>query len=85
MSAHKVAQVTPTLPIFGTNLYPKVIASLRALKRPVALWLDGDQWGVLAPKINRLQTFLNVPVRFIRTDKDPKRYSLDEIKEILSE
>jgi DNA primase len=83
ISAHKVAQVVPTLPIFGTNLYPKAIAALRALKRPVALWLDRDQYTLLAPKINRLQTFLDVPVRFVSTNKDPKKYSTKEVHEIL--
>ena len=84
ISAHKVAQVVPCLPLFGTSLYPKAIAALRALKRPTTLWLDRDQYTLLAPKINRLQAVLNVPVRFVSTDKDPKAYSLDEIKEILN-
>lgn len=85
ISAHKVAQVTACLPLFGTNLYPKAISTLRALKRPILLWLDGDQYPLLAPKINRLQAFLDVPVGFIRTDKDPKGFSTDEIKGILNE
>lgn len=83
ISAHKVGQVATCLPLFGTALYPKAIRALRALKRPVVLWLDEDQYEVLPPKINRLQTFLNVPVWFVKTEKDPKAYSLDEIKEIL--
>lgn len=82
VSAHVVRSAGYfSLPIFGTSLYPKAIAALRALKRPTRLWLDPDQWGVLAPKINRLQTFLDVPVAFIRSSKDPKKYSPDEIKE----
>lgn len=83
ISAHKVAQVTHCLPLFGTGIYPKAISALRALKRPVTLWLDRDQYTLLAPKINRLQTFLDVPVRFVSTDKDPKEYDLDEIRTIL--
>jgi hypothetical protein len=83
ISAHKVAQVCHCLPIFGTSLYPKAIQALRALKRPVTLWLDEDQGEVLPRKINRLQTFLDVPVRFVKTRKDPKDYSPQEIKEIL--
>lgn len=84
ISAHKVAQVTKAIPLFGTSIHIKVIQALRALKRPVALWLDEDQYGYLPRKINRLQTFLDVPVTFIRMRKDPKRYSIDEIKEILN-
>jgi hypothetical protein len=83
VSAHKVrAAGFHTLPLFGTQLSPKVIATLRGRRAPTGLWLDADQWGVLAPKLNRLQVFLDGPVRFIKTDKDPKAYSLEEIKEI---
>lgn len=83
VSGHKVAQVAPCLPLFGTAVHRKAIQALVPLKRPVALWLDEDQYGYLPKKIGRLQTFLDVPVRFIRQRKDPKEYSLDEIKEIL--
>ena len=85
VSAHKVCQVAVALPLFGVSLYPLVIATLRPLKRPVSLWLDADQYTLLPPKINRLKAFLNVPVNYIRTDKDPKEYSSEQIKEILSE
>lgn len=84
ISQHKVAQVTPSISLFGTNLHDIAMRSLIALKRPVVLWLDGDQYPLLAPKINRLQTFLRAPVRYIRTDKDPKEFKLEEINEILS-
>jgi hypothetical protein len=57
--------------------------ALRRARRPVGLWLDLDQWGSLPKKLNRLQTFLDVPVRFIKTDKDPKEYGLEEINSIL--
>lgn len=84
VSAHKVREAGYTaIPIFGSNIYPKVLSTLRPLKRPVALWLDGDLWGVLPPKLNRLQAFLNVPVRFIRTDKDPKEYDVEQIRATL--
>lgn len=83
ISAHKVAQVYPSICLFGTNIHAKAIQALMALKRPTMLWLDEDQYTLLPPKINRLQTFLTHPVRFVSTEKDPKAYSLDEIKEIL--
>lgn len=84
ISGHKVAQVQPTLPLFGTDLFTKAMLVMKGFKRPITLWLDEDQYGVLPKKINRLQTFLDVPVRFIRKRKDPKEYSLEEIQEILS-
>ena len=84
ISAHKVRQAGfHTLPLFGTVIYPRAIGALRPLKRPVRLWLDEDQYTLLPPKINRLQAFLDAPVGFIKTEKDPKAYTLDEIKEIL--
>jgi hypothetical protein len=83
ISAHKVAQVAPCIPLFGTMIPDIVIKELLRLKRPVALWLDDDQYGILSKKINRLQSLLGQSVRFIHTKKDPKALSLDEIKEVL--
>ncbi len=83
VSAHKVAQVTSSIPLFGTAIFDGVVKELRSLGRPVTLWLDEDQYTHLPRKIGRLQALLNVPVRHIRTTKDPKDYTLDEIKEIL--
>lgn len=84
ISAHKVAQVTSCIPLFGTNIHDTVVKELRILKRPVALWLDDDQYVYLPRKINRLKTLLDLPIRYIRTTKDPKSYSNNEIKEILT-
>jgi hypothetical protein len=83
ISAHKIAQVQPSLCLFGTNIHDLAIKELIAFKRPVTLWLDKDQHTLLPGKLNRLQTFLRHPVRHVVTDKDPKEYSLEEIKEIL--
>jgi hypothetical protein len=83
ISWHKVAQVAPSLCLFGTDIHSKAIQVLKPFKRPVSLWLDEDQYGVLPKKITRLQTFLDVPVAFIRKRKDPKEYSTQEIKEIV--
>lgn len=84
ISAHKVAQVSTCIPLFGTKVLDSTMRTLVSLKRPVALWLDADQYPLLAPKINRLQTFLEAPVRYIHTDKDPKRYGITEIQDIVS-
>ena len=83
VSAHKVAQVATSIPLFGTSINDNVVKKLLQLNRPVGLWLDNDQYGLLARKIGRLQALLGVPVRHIRTDKDPKEYSTLEIKEII--
>jgi hypothetical protein len=85
ISGHKVAQVAPSITLFGTDLYSRVIQKLVDLRLPVDLWLDEDQYGNLPPKLGKLLTFVNTPVRFIRKRKDPKEYSISEIKEIINE
>lgn len=85
ISAHKVAAAGfTTIPLFGTSIHDLIIKKLQAFKRPVALWLDSDQYSYLPRKIGRLQALLGLPVRHIRTEKDPKEYSSTEIKEILT-
>lgn len=80
ISAHKVGQVTPALPLFGTTVSDIAVKALRAMDRPVVLWLDQDQYQLLPKKIHRLQTLLRHPVRYVSTVKDPKALSLEEIK-----
>jgi hypothetical protein len=69
--------------LFGTTVSDIAIKTLRAMDRPVVLWLDADQYQLLPKKINRLQTLLKHPVGYRHTEKDPKAYSLEDIKEIL--
>ncbi len=84
ISAHKVAASGHTcIPLFGTNVHDGVMKKLQELKRPVALWLDEDQYTHLPKKMGRLQALLEAPVRHIKTRKDPKGYTTQEIGEIL--
>jgi hypothetical protein len=83
ISAHKVGQVATCIPLFGTKVLDSVIKKLIQFKRHVALWLDEDQYTLLPPKINRLQSFLSASVRHVKTEKDPKSYGTDEIKHYL--
>jgi len=51
---------------------------------PVAIWLDPDVAGRRASKkFARKLGLMGAHVREIKTDKDPKFYSDQEIKEIL--
>lgn len=84
ISAHKVGQHAPCIPLFGTHIHDNVVKELQALKRPVRLWLDADQYQLLPKKINKLQTLLRHPVRYIFTEKDPKECSMEQIKELTS-
>jgi len=84
ISAHKVGQVTRSIPLFGTTIGDSIIKKLQELKAPVSLWLDADQYTHLPKKIGRLQTLLGASVRHISTKLDPKGYSPEEIKRILN-
>jgi hypothetical protein len=83
VSAHKVAHAATALCLFGTNVHDLAVKTLVAAKRPVVIWLDDDQRQEIPKKVGRLQTFLKHPVKAVFTDKDPKEYSLEEIKELL--
>jgi hypothetical protein len=83
ISAHKVAQVYTAIPLFGTNIDDYVVKKLQGFNCPVTLWLDDDQYALLPKKINRLQSFLEAPVGYVRTDRDPKHYDTKEIQRIL--
>lgn len=83
ISAHKVAQVSPALCLFGTHIHDVALNVLIKENRPVILWLDKDQYGLLPPKVNRLQSFLKHPVKWVSTDKDPKYYGTEEIRQYL--
>lgn len=83
ISAHKVAQVATCIPLFGTKIPGETINILMQLQRPVVVWLDKDQYQLLPPKLNRLQTFLTKDISYLSTDKDPKEYSIDQIKEFV--
>lgn len=84
ISAHKVAQVSPALPLFGTTIANQHISFIKAFNRPVVLWLDADQYLLLPKKIARLQTLLDLPVSSITTTSDPKGLSIKDINNELS-
>lgn len=84
ISAHKVGHVAKAIPLFGTNVFDNVVKKLKDFNLPVVLWLDQDQYGLLPKKINRLQSLLTVPVTYRSLPKDPKEYTIAEIKEILT-
>lgn len=88
ISAHKVAYtgLGEAIPLFGTVVHPSHIYSLRdGSKRPVVVWLDDDQRGLVAKKAARVGLLTNRPVFITHTKKDPKALSLKEIKETLYE
>lgn len=86
LSAIKVGRVHHATSILGTNM-SDVRALKIAQKNHVALiWLDGDKAGIEGAIHARNQLLMqNVEVHMIRTPKDPKTYSLDEIRRIIQQ
>ena len=82
ISAHKLAYGTnaTAVPLFGTMLHPCHLYYIRQEQRPVIIWLDKDQQGLVGKKANQLAVLTGVPVRTITTAKDPKCLSLTEIR-----
>lgn len=85
ISAHKVGQVCPCIPLFGTRIFDGVIQTLRYIGLPIVLWLDYDQQGNIVKKAHNLSCLINQPVSYIFTEKDPKENSFQEIKELLND
>lgn len=84
ISAHKVAQVTASVPIFGTRMYPCHYKLLKKMGLPVVLWLDKDQEHTMTRKCADISLFTGLPCSYVVTEKDPKELSIDYIKEKLN-
>ena len=84
ISAHCVGQVTEAIPLFGVNVHTPHLYHIANANKSVKFWLDKDQEHVVKKKAMQLQTLTGVPVDIVVTDKDPKQYSLKEIRETLN-
>lgn len=85
VSAHKVAQVTTAIPLFGVQTHPAHFYYLLRDDRPVVLWLDKDQEGrSIMHKAIGIQAVLNRQVSIVTTDKDPKELSYESISTVLN-
>jgi len=84
VSAHKVAQVTLSVPIFGTMVYNCHYKLLKYFGLPVVLWLDKDQDHTMTKKCAEISMYTGLPCSYVITEKDPKELSIDYIKEKLN-
>lgn len=82
-SALKVAQVCDTLCLLGTSLSTQDRLKLVDKYDIIYLWLDGDEAGKKSSKKIFDKLKMCTTVKYIETKKDPKYYSLDEIKDKL--
>jgi hypothetical protein len=83
VSGHKVGQVTDTIPLFGTRIYPCHLYYLINENKPVVLWLDKDQEHNVRKQALQLESVINQPVRVVITDKDPKSYTTEQIMKVI--
>lgn len=88
LSAIKVGLVARGWAILGTTISTTTAAAVAAASEGVGvgLWFDPDKAGRAArTTIRRSLSLLGVEARIIRTDKDPKFYSREDIKRIIYE
>lgn len=84
ISANKVAAAGHTcIPLFGTNVHNPALYYLINENKPIVLWLDKDQQLNVKKQALWLQSVVNVPVKIVTTDLDPKVLSFKEINENL--
>lgn len=82
ISAIKVARVIPTMPIWGSQISQHRVWVLGQRYKNLIVWLDEDKAQYAIRKRNSFTPFFE-SVRIIVTEKDPKEYSTQQIKEIL--
>ncbi len=85
VSAEKVAHIMPAVAMMGSYLHDEPLSALIHLDK-VYVFLDNDNDQIIAERgriANRLRTF-GVDVTIVESDgRDPKEFSLDELREML--
>ena len=81
ISAHKVGQLYPSIPLFGTQVHTPVLHYLSNNHSKVILWLDKDQELPVKRRALGLESLIGKPVHVVLTEKDPKALTLKEIDE----
>lgn len=87
VSALKVSKAVGALPLFGSFLSPEFMVRLSKLERiqNIVIWLDEDKYEVALATAEKLQKILPPThnVNVLLTEKDPKCYSTEEIRDML--
>lgn len=84
LSAFKVGIVGEAWCLMGTYANARLIAGLLERQAPVAIWLDPDAAGrKAAGKVLKQLSAYGIEVRVIRSERDPKLHTFDEIKECI--
>ena len=84
LSAFKIGLVAEAWCLMGTHANPRLIGALLERNAPVSVWLDPDGPGRRgANKVHKQLKAYGIEVRIVRSTKDPKLHTFDEIKEHL--
>lgn len=85
LSAFKIGLVAEAWCLMGTHANPRLIAEVLRRKAPVRIWLDPDAPGkAAARKVFKQLTAYGIEARIVRSDRDPKLHTFDQIKEYLT-
>jgi hypothetical protein len=82
VSALKVSKIADAMPLLGTTLPRNKLGALRASYGRLIVWLDRDKWRE-GREIADAAKLLGLSTMAILTDKDPKEFSLEDIKGLI--
>lgn len=88
LSAIRCGEVARGWSLLGTSISDAAAQAVRVHRQgyPVLIWLDPDGAGRKArAKYKRALGLVGIEPRIIKTDKDPKLYSQEEIRQIIYE
>lgn len=85
LSACRVSKVCDAWSLLGTNLMPSVLADIAETDHDdIAIWMDEDRAGIDARRKMRAQLQITGKrVRLVKSDRDPKKHSLEEMRRLL--
>jgi len=82
VSALKVSAVADAKPLLGTSIPREQIAGFKPLYNRLVVWLDADKWRE-GRAIADQAKLLGMETKTLLTDKDPKEYSVEDIKGLI--
>ncbi|MDX9757148.1 MAG: hypothetical protein RBT52_06580 [Sulfurimonas sp.] len=83
ISAIKVSRVTPSMPLWGSFVSLEDAKRLSERFAKAILWLDKDKAQEAFKQAQKLSYLFKGGVSCIRTERDPKEYSTQQLQEYL--
>lgn len=85
ISAIKVSRIAPAMPLWGSYLSLEIARRLSSRFNKVVMWLDKDKAQDSFKQAQNLSYLFKEGMTSIRTERDPKDYSTQELQEYLNE